>query len=185
MHAISSWLCPKAVPRSPITPTTVKVCPLSLMTRPIGDSCGKSRCLDRLADHEHAAAQRDIFVVQIAAVGEGVGVGDEETLVRPDDRQAGSGLDAVVNRLLAVVENLQANLLRIALHQLGVALRLAISDVAAVLVFLANRVRRRSRWPDISRTGKCSNQKASGRFRSKPASRRSRSSPRSRKRRRS
>ena len=42
--------------------------------------------LDRFPDEEHAPAEGDIFVIEVASVGEGVGVGGEEALVGSDDR---------------------------------------------------------------------------------------------------
>ena len=106
------------------------------MTRPMGDSCGKSRSLDVPADDEHPATQRNILLIQVAAIGESVGIGCEETLVCAHDGQAGCRFDAVIDGLFAVVENLETDFLRVAFHQLGVALGLAIIDVAPVLIFL-------------------------------------------------
>ena len=82
MMQMSSWLCPKAVPFSASTPMIVKVCPFSLNLFSDGRFVREQALLDLLADDEHAARKRDIFIIDVSAVSEGIGVGGKETLVR-------------------------------------------------------------------------------------------------------
>ena len=93
--------------------------------------------LDHFADNDYPARELDVFVVQIAAITEGVSISGEKTSVGPDDEKARRGLNAIVNSLAfhLVTERLETNLSRVAFHQLRVMQCLAVSDVAAVLVF--------------------------------------------------
>src|ERR1700730_14969700 len=92
--------------------------------------------LDLLADDENAAGEFHIFVVDVAAIADGIGVSDGKILVRSRDRDARRCLNPVVNSLLPIIETFQANGLRNSFHDLSVTQSLAISDVVAVRVLL-------------------------------------------------
>ena len=102
----------------------------------MGDSCGNKRFSIILPTTTTLRENDDVFVIDISSVGERVCVRGEKTLVGPDDRQAGRGFHAVVNRLALEIETLEADLARVSLHQLVIPQRLAIGDIAPVLILL-------------------------------------------------
>src|SRR4029450_9410337 len=93
--------------------------------------------LDHFAHDNYPARKFDVFFVQVPSVTERVSVCGEETPVCPNYEKAGRGLHAVVNSLSfhLVTKNFETDFASVAFHQLRVMQRLAIRDVAAVLIF--------------------------------------------------
>ena len=96
----------------------------------------KQTFLDHLADNQNTAREFNVFVIEIAAIAQSVGISGKKTSIGPDDRQAGTCFHSITNRLPIEVESLEANLARSAFHQRVISQRLAISDVVAVLILL-------------------------------------------------
>src|SRR5881275_2793824 len=80
----------------------------------------------------------DIFVVQIAAITERVGIRREKAAVRPDDEETRRRPHAIINCLTfqLVTETLEANLAFVPLHQFVIMQRLPVANVSPVLIFL-------------------------------------------------
>jgi hypothetical protein len=83
---------------------------------PDGRFMRKEIFLDDLADQDHVARQVHVFVGDIAAVVEGIGIRRQEALVRPGDGQRRRRFQPVVGALGVKVEALEANLLRDPFH---------------------------------------------------------------------
>src|SRR5436190_15520195 len=92
--------------------------------------------LDGLTDQDDVAREFYVFVSQIAAVAERVGIRRQKALVRSGYRQSRRGLQSVVGALALKIETLQADVARDPFHQLLVTNRLGVTDVAAVLVLV-------------------------------------------------
>src|SRR5262249_16006123 len=90
--------------------------------------------LDCLADHDDAAREIDIFLVEVTAVSEGKCISGKKTAIGSNHRQTWSSLDAIVNRLSLEIasEGFKTDFARIPIHQLRVMLRLLVGDVSPV-----------------------------------------------------
>src|SRR4029077_5910604 len=79
----------------------------------------------------------DIFVVKVAAITKGKGIGGQESLVRSDHSQTRRRLEPVINGLALDLapKTFKANLRGVSLHQFVITYRLLIGNFGPVLVF--------------------------------------------------
>src|SRR5437016_1380276 len=91
---------------------------------PDGRLVRKQIFLDGLANHDDVARKIYVFVSEVAAVGQGIGIGREKTFVRAGYGQGGRSFQSVVSTLAFEIEALQANVACDAFHQLMVTNRL-------------------------------------------------------------
>src|SRR5207249_11559470 len=90
-----------------------------------------------LSNNEYPPRKLDVFIVQIAAITERVGIRGEKTFIGSHNEKTRRGLCAIVNRLPLnfVTKTFEANLTSLAFHQSVIMQHLLVGDVVPVTKF--------------------------------------------------